>query len=154
MVRILKGKGTNIMGMAASQARLLSITSRMADNELRAQIANNAKMRLAADSSRISADYVNALNNATMMITNYNEAGDSQFSKLTFNRLTQYSPFNTQYGLANTYGQLLVNENEAKIFEAAGGELTEYLKAHGLKFDTTYFTPQSFDGKTNIELSI
>lgn len=39
------------MGMAASQARLLSITSRMADNELRAQIINNAKMRLTDDSS-------------------------------------------------------------------------------------------------------
>lgn len=144
-IRILKGKGTNIMGMAASQARLLSITSRMADNELRAQIANNAKMRLAADSSKISADYVTALNNATMMITNYNEAGDSQFSKLTFNRLTEYSPFNTQYGLANTYGQLLVNENEAKIFEAAGGVLSKYLEAHGLKFDTTYFTDNKFN---------
>ena len=35
------------MGMAASQARLLSITSRMSDNELRAQIINNSKMRLA-----------------------------------------------------------------------------------------------------------
>ena len=139
------------MGMAASQARLLSITSRMADNELRAQIANNAKMRLASDSSRISADYVSALNNATMMISNYNEAGESQFSKLTFNRLTQYSPFNTQYGLGNTYGQLLVSENEAKIFEAAGGSLATYLEKHGLKYNTTYFTPESFDGKTTIE---
>ena len=139
------------MGMAASQARLLSLTSRMADNELRAQIANNAKMRLAADSSRISADYVNALNNATMMITNYNEAGDSQFNKLTFNRLTQYSAFNTQYGLANTYGQLLVNENEAAIFEAAGGSLKKYLEAHGLKFTTSYFDADSFNGTESIE---
>ena len=32
------------MGMAAGQARLLSITSRLSDNELRAQIINNDKI--------------------------------------------------------------------------------------------------------------
>ena len=35
------------MGMAASQARLLTITARLADNELKSQSINNAKMRLA-----------------------------------------------------------------------------------------------------------
>ena len=132
------------MGMAASQARLLSITSRLADNELRAQIANNAKMRLASDSSRISSDYVTALNNATMMITNYDLQGNSQFNKLNFNRLTEYSSFNTQYGLSNTYGQILVSENEAKIFEAADGDLDKYLMGHGLEYGTTYFNKGTF----------
>ena len=33
------------MGMAASQARLLTITARLADNELKSQTINNAKMR-------------------------------------------------------------------------------------------------------------
>lgn len=126
------------MGLAASQARLLSITSRLADNELRAQITNNAKMRLATESSRASTDYVNALNDATMMITNYDEAGNEQYGKLNFNRLTEYSPYNTQYGLANSYGQLLVNENEAAIFESVSSE-KEFLKAHGLEFTTSYF---------------
>ena len=46
------------MGMAAGQARLLSITSRMSDNELRAQIINNQKMRLATESSQVSEAYV------------------------------------------------------------------------------------------------
>ena len=50
------------MGMAASQARLLTITARLADNELRSQTINNAKMRLAAQSSQVSENYINALN--------------------------------------------------------------------------------------------
>ena len=50
------------MGMAAGQARLLSITSRMSYNELRAQIINNNKMRLATKSSQVSEAYTTALN--------------------------------------------------------------------------------------------
>ena len=49
------------MGMAAGQARLLSITSRMSDNELRAQLINNDKMRLATKSAQVSEAYTNAL---------------------------------------------------------------------------------------------
>ena len=56
------------MGLAASQARLLSITSRMADNELRSQIINNAKMRLTSESSQASEEYVDALNKTQLMM--------------------------------------------------------------------------------------
>ena len=54
------------MGLAASQARLLTITARLADNELRSQTINNAKMRLSTESSQASENYINALNNATL----------------------------------------------------------------------------------------
>ena len=107
------------MGMAASQARLLSITSRMADNELKAQIINNSKMRLATESSRVSENYINALNSATMMFTNYNPEGDSQYQKLTFNSLTAFSPYNNQYALINPNGQILVSEKEDRLFIAS-----------------------------------
>ena len=59
------------MGMAAGQARLLSITTRMSDNELRAQLINNDKMRLATKSAQVSEAYTTALNEAQMMFTNY-----------------------------------------------------------------------------------
>ena len=69
------------MGMAAGQARLLSITSRMSDNELRAQLINNDKMRLATKSAQVSEAYTNALNNAQLMFTNY----DKENNKATKN---------------------------------------------------------------------
>ena len=39
------------MGMSASQARLLSITARLTDNEMSSQLITNSKLRLADKSS-------------------------------------------------------------------------------------------------------
>ena len=127
------------MGLAASQARLLTITARLTDNELRSQTINNAKMRLATQSSQASENYINALNNATYQFTNYDLTGGLVTQPLTFNALTAYSPYNTQYGLINAAGQLLVSENEAKLFIAANGNLDDYLKSHHLVYGTSYF---------------
>ena len=127
------------MGMAASQARLLTITARLADNELKSQTINNAKMRLATQSSQASENYINALNNATLKFSNYDLEGNALSQDLTFNALTAYSSYNTQYGLVNSSNQLLVSESEAAMYEAANGNLNAYLKAHGLEFKTTYF---------------
>ena len=146
------------MGMAASQARLLSITSRMADNELRSQLINNAKMRLTTDSSKASEKYLAALNEAQMMFSNYDTAGNSQYQQLTFSNLTSYSAYNNQYGLVNKSGQLLISENDASKYTEAldkakadpdvdvndpdsvnSKALEEFLKSYGLEKTTTYF---------------
>lgn len=127
------------MGMAASQARLLTITARLADNELRSQTINNAKMRLATQSSQASENYINALNNATYKFASYDEAGNAISQDLTYNALTAYSSYNTQYGLINSAGQILVSESEAAMFTQANGNLNAYLLAHGLEYTTTYF---------------
>lgn len=131
------------MGMAASQARLLSITSRMADNELRSQIINNSKMRLATESSKVSEEYINALNSATMMMSNYDTAGESQYQKLSFNSLTSYSSYNNQYGLVNANGKLLVSEKDAQNYRKImdqNGDLDDFLALYGLEYKSTYFT--------------
>lgn len=150
------------MGMAASQARLLTLTARLSDNELRSQSINNAKMRLATESSQASEAYINALNNATLQFTNYDETGASVAQPLTFNALTAYSSYNTQYGLVNSSGQLLVSEAEARIFKDANGDINKYLKAHGLEFTTSYFEkvgdienqeyPEPFNAVTSSQL--
>lgn len=146
------------MGMAASQARLLSITSRMSDNELRSQLINNAKMRLTTDSSKASEKYLAALNEAQMMFSNYDTAGNSQYQQLTFSNLTSYSAYNNQYGLVNKSGQLLISENDASKYTEAldkakadpdvdvndpdsvnSKALEEFLKSYGLEKTTTYF---------------
>lgn len=136
------------MGMAASQARLLSITSRMADNELRAQIINNSKMRLTDDSSKASEKYISALNATEMMMNNYDLLGNKQHNQLTFNNLTAYSAYNNQYGLINKSGELVVSDLDAAKYENAiaaadknpeTDALTEFLKSYGLEKTNSYF---------------
>lgn len=56
------------MGLAASQARLLTITSRLSNTELRQQQIANTKMRLTADQEQVSTKYSNALNNQTLTL--------------------------------------------------------------------------------------
>ena len=65
------------MGMAAGQARLLSITARLTDNELRSQTITNSKLRLAEKSSEASQMYMDALNSTQLMYGAYegNEIG-------------------------------------------------------------------------------
>lgn len=133
------------MGMAAGQARLLSITARMSDNELRAQIINNNKLRLATDSSRASETYIQALNNAKLMISNYDENNNATYQELTFNALTAYNPYNNQYALSNASGNVLISEYDAKNYEsvrkygASEDRLAAFLKCYGLENTTNYF---------------
>ena len=127
------------MGMAAGQARLLSITSRMSDNELRAQIINNNKMRLATQSSQVSEAYTTALNDAQMMFSNYDKENNATYQQLTFNALTSYNPYNNQYAISNASGQVLVSEKDATNFQDANGDLNTFLSYYGLEYTTTYF---------------
>lgn len=146
------------MGMAAGQARLLSITSRMSDNELRAQIINNNKMRLAAESSQASEAYITALNQAQLMFTSYDADNNASYKPLTFNALTGYSPYNNQYSLINSSGNILVSEKDATNFIKAKGSanpLATFLQQYGLEYSTTYFTniakhAEIHDGKFGI----
>lgn len=125
--------------MAAGQARLLSITSRMSDNELRAQLINNSKMRLATESSKASEAYVAALNETQMMFTNYGADNTTSYQELTYNALTAYNPYNNQYALTNASGQILVSETDANNYINSGGSLTRFLASYGLNKGTTYF---------------
>ncbi|MDR1167694.1 MAG: hypothetical protein LBK53_02225 [Heliobacteriaceae bacterium] len=131
------------MGLAASQAQLLSLTARMSDNELRAQLISNSKMRLATESGQVNERYVQALNDSQLMFTNYDKENSQNYQKLTFNALTSYSQYNNQYGLSTLAGKLLVSELEAKNFTDARvykeKSLEAFLGFHDLEYDTTYF---------------
>ena len=128
------------MGMAAGQARLLSITTRMSDNELRAQLINNDKMRLATKSAQVSEAYTTALNDAQMMFTNYDADNKTSYQELTYNSLTAYNPYNNQYAISNSSGQVLVSEKDATNFKNANGDLNTFLESYGLKYSTDYFS--------------
>ena len=133
------------MGMAAGQARLLSITQRLSDNELRAQIINNNKMRLASESSQVSDHYVQALNEAQLMFTNYDKDNNASFKQLTYNALTSFNPYNNQYALTNASGNILLSENDAKNYRSSD-TLEDFLKCYDLEKTTTFFDNLETDG--------
>jgi outer membrane PBP1 activator LpoA protein len=80
------------MGMSASQARLLTITGRLTDNELRSQTITNSKLRLAQKSSEASQAYMDALNTEKLTYKYYNDNGESASYNLTPALIYSYEP--------------------------------------------------------------
>lgn len=116
------------MGMSASQARLLTLTSRLSDLELKAQQISNNKIRLAMDTEQVSKDYAAALDKEKLTIlTGYNQA-NPVYSDLTYNNLTgPNSPLMTQYGVSNATGQILVSQSIADKFKNSAS-LEDFLR--------------------------
>ena len=78
------------MGMAASQARLLTITARIHDVEYQAQSIQNAKIQLATQSDEVYQEYLNALDATTLTLKNANgELITANFNNLCGKNATQ-----------------------------------------------------------------
>ena len=118
------------MGLSASQARLLSITSRLSDNELRSQTITNAKSALSTKTSQASQEYLNSLNETKMMFSTYDESGNKVKTKLTGAALSQYTPLKNQYTLVNSDGQALVSELDATNYKESAN-ISEFLEKYG-----------------------
>lgn len=120
------------MGLSASQAKLLSITARISDNELRSQTITAAKMSLANRSTAASRDYVNALNSTELTYRTYDLDGNKTYVDLTGAQLSQYAPLKNQYALVNNKGQVLVSELDAGNYETSN-TLNEFLEKYGVQ---------------------
>ena len=75
------------MGMSATQARLLALTSRMNDLEFRAESIANVKIRLADDSDKIAQEYTNELGKQRYSYRKMGENGT--FIDVTINSISQ-----------------------------------------------------------------
>lgn len=130
------------MGMAASQARLLTLTSRLSDLELKAQQISNNKIRLAMDTEQVSKDYAASLDKEKLTIlTGYNQS-NPVYSDLNYNNLTgPDSPLMTQYGVSDANGRILVTQDVAAKFEQTKNSgVSSFLQLFG---STTTQTGQS-----------
>ena len=125
-----------LMGMSATQARLLTITGRLTDNEMRSQTITNSKLRLAQKSSDASQEYMDALSSEKLVFKYYNDNGESSTYNLTPALLYSYEPLKNQYSIQNASGQNLVSATDANNFENSG-TLSEFLDKSGLAQDTT-----------------
>lgn len=125
-------KRKEIMGLAASQARLLSITARLSDNELHSQQIANSKVRLADKTQEASQEYIEALNTTKLMYRTYDANGNATEAELTPAIMYQYSDLKNQYGIANTSGQLLISSTDAANFEASNN-VNEFVQLYGVE---------------------
>lgn len=119
------------MGLSASQARLLSITRRLNNNELQSEFIANSKIRLSSQNVTASEKYIAALDATKLDYISYNDSGVEQTVALTFNALNNYNPLKNQYTIYNTEGQLYVSATDAANFRASN-DLHQFLDKYGL----------------------
>lgn len=120
------------MGLAASQAKLLSITRRLSDNELSSQSITAAKLALSNQTSAASRKYINALNATELLYGTYDMNGNKTSVALTGNALSEYAPLKNQYALINSAGQVLVSETQANYYEKSKN-IDDYLAYNGIE---------------------
>ncbi len=108
------------MGLAASQARLLTITARKADCEFQSMNLSHQKLSLSRDMEKISTDYQNSLN-ATKLVYDYYGSGDSDMP-LTYGLLMSPSVYNDYYPklVTDTQNRVILNSSLAAAARAAG----------------------------------
>jgi len=104
------------MGMASSQARLCSLTSRQADIRLRLTDISNKNMSLTRDMNKLSLEYQRALNSKTYKWTNN---GGVSYVDLSYNNLMRPSDMNLNkaYLLTNQNGRILIDDKYKKYAE-------------------------------------
>ena len=115
------------MGMAASQARLLTLTARMHDVEYQAQSIQNAKIQLATQSDQVYQNYLDALDATTLTIKDY----EGNTIPANFNNLFGIDSVNTKdkYALFDDRGRLVVEDDIATAyndFKNSGAESDAY----------------------------
>lgn len=120
--------------MSASQARLLSITARLTNNEFRSQTITNSKLRLATESEEASRAYMDALEQKQLQFMYYDNNGNMQRVPLTPAFISTYAPMKNQYMLENPAGKVLVTNIDAENFEKTE-TLDEFLACYGLVDD-------------------
>ena len=139
------------MGLASSQARLLSITARLTSNEYESQQISNAKMRLATKSQEASEAYIAALNDTQYSFVSFNSSGESVNTPLTASLLYEYADGKNQYILTNSAGKVLLGNSDITKFKSAKN-LDEFLSSYGIgkefKTDTLKESYEEIYGKT------
>ena len=107
------------MGMAASQARLLTLTSRLHDIEYKAQNIESQKIALATQKDELYQNYCDALDATKIQVAFLNGDGSKTFYDANFTTLCQYDENRAkQYSLIDAKsGKIIVDEKTASTYE-------------------------------------
>lgn len=112
------------MGMAASQARLLSLTSRLHDIELKAQNIMSQKIALSTQKDDLYQDYCDALDATQIKVAFWNGGTGTTYVDANYSSLCTYNPNRAQnYALKdNRTGNLIVSEEVKDAYESYGND--------------------------------
>lgn len=118
------------MGLGTSQARLLTLTSRLSNLELQAQVLSQQKMSLASSSNQASEDYNDALSKQKITIYNGQVSSNGKiYTKATANNMTSYASGSAQSRLLkDSYGRVMVSQSSAEALQTASAVITEINK--------------------------
>lgn len=108
------------MGLAAGQARLLTITGRKSDCEFESMRLSHQKIALARDLADISNEYQNSLNQ-TKLVYDYYGTGDTS-TQLSYGLLMYPSALNNYMPttITDSLGRVTLNSKYAAAARAAG----------------------------------
>ncbi len=108
------------MGMAASQARLLSLTSRLHDVELKAQNLESQKIALATQKDELYQNYCDAWDATKIQVAFRNDDASVKYVDANFSTLCGYSETRVkQYALIDSKtGNMIVPEEVAEKYES------------------------------------
>lgn len=108
------------MGLAASQARLLTITARKTDCEFLSMTLSHQKLSLSRDMEKVSNDYQNALSQ-TKLVYDYYGSGDTSIN-LDYGLLMTPSIYNDYYPktVTDSKNRVILNSALSAAARAAG----------------------------------
>ena len=117
------------MGMAASQARLLSITARLTNNENSGQSISYSKQRLADQTQQITNEYNEALNTTKLTVLTGFNGSDATYTDISYETMTgkQMAANTKQYVVTDTKGRILVTEDIANAYKQSAGNYNQFL---------------------------
>lgn len=116
------------MGMAASQAKLLTLTNRLHDVEYKAQSIESQKIALATQKDELYQNYCDALDATKIQVAFEYENGTSKYVDATFASVCDYNENRKkQYTIrdANT-GKVVVNEDVYDAYVTQGYDNDKY----------------------------
>jgi hypothetical protein len=133
------------MGMSGSQARLLALTSRLSDVELRAQQLQSEKLALATQKDELYQKYCDALDATTINVA-YRNNGSTRMVQATYKTVCEYNPDRCcQYAIKNNKsGLVIVPENVKQNYEEYSNDKYVFAMAmlglEGYNQNDSYFT--------------
>ena len=146
------------MGMAASQARLLTLTSRLHDIEYKAQNIQSQKIALATQKDELYQAYCDALDATKIQVAFQNSDGTSVYYDANYTTLCKYNENRTkQYALIDSRsGKVIVDNETAEIYnEFAKSDKYSFAWAmlgmgRSFSYDDTELTPDAYGQGTEI----
>ena len=138
------------MGLAASQARLLSLTARQHTVEGRAQYLQAQKLRLANESDRVYENYVNALDATSIQTKSYDSNGKVHWLDGSLNNLMRYDADDKSLG--NIYyvqdinsGKLYMPTNLVNAYNSSNNDVFQFLNNMGIKYEKDVYNDEYMD---------